>query len=240
MQVTPFGLRPGRAAGWPRNAAAAGRHRPQRLAAILRLGLLSVMVVTGCVAANPSSSDITYYMLEYESPRPDGRQPLPVVLGVERLQVSPHTNSDRILYREKDFRRESYHYHRWRANPGDLVTDFLIRDLRNSGRFKAVIGSGHRLGTTHTIEGTVEEFYEADDPDRWRAVLSLTIILVDNAESNRALSVLFQKDYTTSKPCRQRNPRAVAEAMSGALAELSRQILEDVTSALDPRAESNI
>ena len=214
-------------------------HSFKWLTAHIWLFLFFLLPLIGCVAANPSSSDITYYMLEYEPPPADSQRSLPVVIGVQRFQVAPYYHSDRILYREKSFRRDTYHYHRWRVNPGDLVTDFLIRDFRSSGRFKAVIGSGHRLGSTHAIEGTVDDFYEEDGSDHWRAVLSLNITLVDEGEPNRALAVLFQKNYTISEPCRQRNPRAVAEAMSRAMAQLSRRILDDVTNALQPPSESN-
>jgi hypothetical protein len=40
--------------------------------------------------------------------------------------------------------------------------------------------------------------------------------------------ILFQKTYRSSKPCRQKNPRALAEAMSLAMSEASAKIIDDV------------
>jgi cholesterol transport system auxiliary component len=212
----------------------AQHRRPAVAAATVCLALFSLILLLGCVAAHPSASDVTYYTLEYPPPPADSRhRTLPVVLGVERFQSAPYYHSDRMLYREKNYRRDAYHYHRWRVDPGDLVTDLLIRDWQSSGRFKAVIGTAQPLGSTHAIAGAVEDFYEEDGPEGWKAVLSLSITLVDESEPNRAAAVIYQKNYAASEPCRQRNPRAVAEAMSRALAQVSRRILEDVYAALD-------
>ena len=54
---------------------------------------------------------------------------------MERFQVAPFYNTTNIIYKEASIKRNAYHYHKWRANPEDLVTYFLARDLRETGLF---------------------------------------------------------------------------------------------------------
>jgi hypothetical protein len=54
-------------------------------------------------------------------------------------------------------------------------------------------------------------------------------------EPDTGKKILFQKTYQMSKPCKQRNPRALAEAMSLALSEASAKIINDVYENLADR-----
>jgi ABC-type uncharacterized transport system auxiliary subunit len=47
--------------------------------------------------------------------------------------------------------------------------------------------------------------------------------------------VLMQKHYRSAKPCAQKHPRAVVEAISQAMAEISAQVIADVHSRLAAR-----
>ena len=40
-------------------------------------------------------------------------------------------NTTAMVYQPSAFKQETYNYHRWRVNPGYLVTDYLARDLRD-------------------------------------------------------------------------------------------------------------
>jgi ABC-type uncharacterized transport system auxiliary subunit len=169
-----------------------------------------------------------YYTLSYDPPNFKGLKPLPVVLGVDRFLVSPVYDSNKIIYQENPFRRDAYTYRRWRVNPGDLVTCFLTRDLGQSGLFKAAFASETGFPFSHVIEGVVDEFFEQDDKDEWKAVLSIDVILMAANEPDICNSVLFQKKYNIRETCRQKNPQSLAEAMSKAMARLSEQIIMDV------------
>jgi ABC-type uncharacterized transport system auxiliary subunit len=51
-------------------------------------------------------------------------------------------------------------------------------------------------------------------------------------EADVSKKIVFQKSYHIRKPCRQKNPRALAEAMSTAMAEASTQIINEVYNRL--------
>ncbi len=190
------------------------------------------VLFSACFSLKQPSNKIAFYTLEYDAPQISGLEPLPVVLEVERFSVAPTYDTNQIIYRDKSFKRAFYSYHKWRNNPGNLVTFFLGRDLQQAGLFKAVLSSGSRLPYSHMVEGVVEEFFEWDLETKWNAALAISIILASVDEPDISKRILFQKTYSAKKACRHRNPKALAEAMSLAMKDVSRRIIKDIHSHL--------
>ena len=186
------------------------------------------LILGGCLNLKQPRNKIEYYTLEYEPPAAQKRQPISNVIRIDRFAVSPIYNTNRIIYREGSFRREAYVYYKWRANPGDVVTYFLRRDLQHSGLFKAVVTGDSRLESAYRLEGTVDDFLEWDKKNVWEALLAVSITLIQENEPDITKRILFQKTYTSTQPCRQKNPRALSEAMSTAMSEVSEQIMLDI------------
>jgi cholesterol transport system auxiliary component len=195
---------------------------------ILIIGISLSLGLSACLDLKQPSNKIEYYSLEYEPPRFQDLQPVSNVISVELFDVSPIYNTRKIIYRDKSFKRAAYGYHRWHANPGEFVTHFLIRDMQQSRVFKAVVPGNRRFPGAAVLSGSVDEFLEADMPEGWQAVLSVSIILMAGQPADAVDRILFQKTYTVRKPCRQKNPRALAEAMSQAMSEASARIIKDV------------
>jgi len=186
---------------------------------------------TGCTGLKQPHLKVDTYTLDYAPPAVQGR-PLSFGLLVERFQVSPLYDGERIVFREERFTRGSYDYHRWRTNPGDLIPYFLARDLRASGLFHAVHAMDSRVPADYAIAGCVEEIVEIDGPEHWEALLAVTITLVKSGEPDPSRQVLMQKQYRSTKTCAAKHPKAVVEALSQAMAELSAQVIADVHSRL--------
>lgn len=203
--------------------------------------IISLLCITlplaACLNLKQPSNKIEYYTLEYEPAAAEDQPSLPSVIQMEKFAVAPIYNSNRIIYREKSFERQAYAYYRWRVNPGELVTYFLSRDMKKSGLFQAVMLRDSRLPSSYLLEGTVDEFLELDRENGWEAVLGLSIALMDEKEADVSKKFLFQKMYRTSQPCRQKNPRALAEAMSLAMSKLSVEIIEDLYKVLADQKE---
>ena len=194
--------------------------------------LIFPVLFSACFSLKQPSKKIAFYTLEYDAPQITGLEPLQVVLGVERFSVAPTYNSNQIIYRDNSFKRDSYSYHKWRNNPGDLATYFLGRDMQQSGLFKAVLSSDSRLPASHMVEGAVDEFFEWDLRNKWNAVLTISITLMAGDEPDTSKRILFQKTYAAKKACKHRNPQALAEAMSLAMKDVSREIIKDIHSHL--------
>ena len=192
------------------------------------LSLCLTLPLAACLSFKQPKNKIDYYTLEYEVPVVSNDPPLPHVIRVQQFSISPLYNSNRIIYRDKSFKRQAYAYHKWRANPARLVTYFLERDLKATGLFKAVLPGDSRIAPGYLVEGTVDDFLEVDDDNAWKAVLAVSIVLVDETQTDVSQKIRLQKNYRISKPCERNNPRSLAAAMSLAMAEISGDIIDDL------------
>ncbi|MBW1812783.1 MAG: membrane integrity-associated transporter subunit PqiC [Deltaproteobacteria bacterium] len=196
------------------------------------LVVLAACFISGCFGFSNPNKMISYYTLEYNAPKIEGLTTLPFAILIERFQVTPMYDSNKIIYKNSEFKRESYSYHRWRANPGDIVTHLLARDFKETSLFKAIFTLDSRYPATHMLKGTIEEFYEKDGEDYWESVLSLSVALIKKDEIDPLKSIIFQKKYNMKEVCSKKNPQAFAEAMSKAMEKLSNVIMKDVYNSL--------
>ena len=198
----------------------------------LCLCLTVLFLAVGCVNFKQPRNRVQHYMLEYTSPEMKDLKPLPVSLKVDRFSVAPAYNTNRIIFRDGSFKRDEYFYHKWRANPGDMVTYFLSRDIRDSGLFKAVLPHGSEFPFSCVLEGSVDEFVEWDSPEGWYGVLGVTITLMAENEPDVTKRILFQKTYRAEKPLTEKNPQGLTQALSLAMADISKNIIMDIYSVL--------
>ncbi len=198
--------------------------------------ILSLPVLFGsCVSLKQPVNKIEYYTLEYPPPQMETLNPLPYVIRMDRFTAAPPYNTTQIIYRDQSFKRNAYVYYRWQTNPGSTVTTLLNRDIKNSGLFTAVIDSGSRFSPSYMIEGTVDEFFEWDAQNAWKAILTVSIILTEKDNIDIKNRILFQKTYRKAEICKQKRPKALAEAMSLALSKISKEMIIDVYDYLKDR-----
>jgi ABC-type uncharacterized transport system auxiliary subunit len=200
---------------------------PKCLAVVLSFAFLG-----GCMSLKQPSYKIDYFALEYE-PRPVGNlKPLSHVLKVNRFSAAPVYNTTQMIYRDRPFKREAYTYHKWRANPGDLVSSLLARDIQRSGLFKAVVSHESSLSASYVLEGSVDEFLESNRDGALQAVLTVSTTLVAAGERDITKKVLFQKSFHATKPCKEKSPQGLVEAMSQAMAQVSQDIIKSLYARL--------
>jgi ABC-type uncharacterized transport system auxiliary subunit len=192
----------------------------------------SILLLGACMNLKQPAVKVEYYTLEYPSPQLVGLTPLPCVIQVDRFTTAPPYNTSQIIYRNQSFERNAYVYHRWQTNPGAIVTTLVNRDLKNSGLFKAVLNPESRFSSSYAIEGSVDEFFEWDASNAWKAILGVSIILTKKDTKDISNTILFQKTYHQSEECRRKHPKAVAEAMSRALSKISEKMIKDVYDCL--------
>jgi cholesterol transport system auxiliary component len=191
--------------------------------------LLALSAIFSCVGTKGPPLESHIYALEYPPPEKAVAAPiLPVIIQVDAFDAPMFIGTDRMAYREKPYTIATYRYHRWQAPPARLAAWHLERDLRRAGFCKAVIGSDSLLQATHVLEGTVDEFFENDAETGWEAVMTLSLTLYANRSQSGGRRVLMQRRYSARKPCRYRNPLALAEAMSLAMAEVSTRVLAEI------------
>ena len=194
--------------------------------------LVLLLLFGACINLKQPQNKIEFYTLEYDPPQIAERNPLPLVIRMDRFSVAPTYNSHRIIYRDRSFKRDAYVYYKWRANPGDLVTYFLSRDTKQSGLFKAVLTHDSRFPSSHSLEGSVDEFFQWEMDEIWKAVLTVSITLMAENEPDITKRVLYQKTYRSQEACGEKNPRSLAEAMSGAMSKISGEMIKYIYDCL--------
>jgi ABC-type uncharacterized transport system auxiliary subunit len=186
---------------------------------------------TGCLPGAKPPHLIDYYTLAYETPRLPGNRPVQAI-RVERFSAAGTINNTAMLYSKGLYHLDQYNYSQWRTYPADLVADFLLRDFRESGLFKAVFSYRTEEEARFVIEGGIEKLVMVQEDDSTRVCLILQITLIDRAKEEVDRKVLFQKRYSLSEPTSRKTPEDFAKGASDVMAKVSAQIITDVYDAI--------
>lgn len=176
-----------------------------------------------------------HFLLDYPAPAFGQRTPLPESIRVELFAAAQTLTSTQMIYFPQPFQAATYVYSRWQASPAHLVTDFLLRDLRQSHLFAGVFGYQQAGIGRFRLEGAVQEFAEVDEPSGWCAVLAVSIILSDLSEAEVTQRVILQRTYRQAPLMQEKTPMGLAQAMSQAMATVSAQIIQDIYQAAAQR-----
>ncbi len=199
---------------------------------LIILCFIFIPITTGCVSLKQPSHKIDYYTFDYDSPTTqNNKQQLPVIIKIKKFSISPEFNTSRMLYKESANSIAAYNYHRWQANPADLVTYYLSRDLQASGNYQAVLPPTGQALASHYLEGSVNQFLESDIGS-WHAKISVTITIIRTKEPDVSKRIYFQKTFSAQTKCITKTPQAVALAMSQSMATISDQINQKIYAAL--------
>ena len=191
-----------------------------------------MILTSGCSFGSKTTYSVNQYTLEYPSPILEEIVQIKELIKVERFPVASAFDTSAIVYRGGPNLRNVDPYNRWRTKPGDMVTDFLIRDLRHSGLFQAVFSYNQNEETRYLLEGQVNEFLESKDKDGLKAVLSLNITFFDLSKKETTEKVVFQRDYRYTEPLEKETYGGLAQAMGKATENFSRQMMMDLYQAM--------
>jgi len=154
-----------------------------------------------------------------------GRTGTGPVLAVEPLEVDEPYDDDRMVYRENPYRVDYYHYHRWSASPGALVSRHLERALAASGRFAAVLRDQDARGVTFILGGRLLALEEVDlSKRRWVGRVALELALRDAASGD----VVWTRRLELTEPVTRQSPEGVARAVSRALDRAARRLAPEL------------
>jgi ABC-type uncharacterized transport system auxiliary subunit len=199
-----------------------------RYAAVL---LAFTVLLIGCLPGAKAPYLVELYTFDYVSPALTGT-PSDEIVKVDKFAAAQSYNSAAMVYQPEAYKIAVYNHHKWRVNPGDMVADYLRRDFRASGLFRAVLSYRQPETARFVVEGGVEEFLEAKEKDGWKAILGLQVTLLDLTRPEITRRVVFQKRYRVAEPISEESPKAFAAGMSAAMAKVSVHIVSDVYCAV--------
>jgi ABC-type uncharacterized transport system auxiliary subunit len=194
--------------------------------------LYLAILISGCSLGGKPAYLIKQYIFEYPPPVVEGVVQTNELIKVERFSTAQDFNTLSMVYREGPFQRGIDPYHRWRVNPGDMVTDYLMRDLRKAGLFRGVFSYNGNEDVRYGLEGRVDEFLELEEKDGRKAVFGLNVTLLDLAKKETVERVVFQRDYRYIEPLATKTPEGLAQGMSQAMEKFSRQLMKDLSRAM--------
>jgi ABC-type uncharacterized transport system auxiliary subunit len=136
-------------------AALGAARRAVFIAAALMIGLLS-----GCRAARPSR----YYQLTVpaDAGAVEKADAVPVTLLLGQLMTSHLYREDRIVYGNGAEQLGTYEYQRWAEPPTEMIQEVLLRELRSSGRYRAVHYRRSNMKGDFALRGNLYDFKEVD------------------------------------------------------------------------------
>jgi len=121
------------------------------------MAVFVVLGLTGCGATHPSK----YYQLTVPgqaNTRP--ADPVPATLLIAPLSASHLYREDRIVYSGSGEQMGMYEYQRWAEPPTEMVQEILLRELRASGRYKAVYMQRSTANGDFLVRGRLYDFKE--------------------------------------------------------------------------------
>jgi ABC-type uncharacterized transport system auxiliary subunit len=202
------------------------KHFPS-VAAVLVLSIFLCGI--SCVSLTRPYKEIFNYQIVYDPPEAQGLPYKNVVVRVTPFNIAPSFDKQKIVYSTGTNRLAVYEYHTWITNPGDMLSDLLIRDMIASGFYEAVVGLKSSIVPQYELEGVIEQIYEKTTGDEWWSVLRLRALFFayDNGKH-----VLFQRVYRKEVQTVGHELEDIVAAMGDAAKAISAELQLDANAAI--------
>jgi ABC-type uncharacterized transport system auxiliary subunit len=189
---------------------------------IFWVAALSVGLVTGCGGARPSM----YYHLTIPGDTtsvPD-RSPYAVTLLLGPLRASHLYREDHIVYRSSGEHMGTYEHQRWAEPPTEMFAEVLLRELRASGRYRAVDALRSNARGDFILYGRLYDFMEISGAP---LLARLTIDL--ELRNTKTGSTVWTHFYSHDEPAAGKDISAVVAALN----RNAQRGIGDIVSSLD-------
>jgi len=197
-----------------------------------------LLIIIGCAGSGKPKYEIESYLLNYSAPSWDKPYKLNTSVKFNRFSIAAAYNSANMIFRKDSYSLDTFNYSRWAVNPADMIADSLLRDMRESGFFRAVFSRHDTDEGRFLISGGIEEFSLDMSKGDKTAVIRISISLKDTREKETGKSIMFQKKYARGEPLQESSPRGYCEAASQAMRIISEQITNDIYAAVKTSYQS--
>ncbi len=188
---------------------------------------LTALILTGC-AGKVRYPD--YYMLAFAPTKTRAAtdsQKLPAI-AVQRFETPAYLRQGRIVYRESPEHIGFYEYHRWAADPGQVVTTAMMDSLRASGAFSLVEPYDGSERAPYLLQGRLERLDEVDYKNGVEVEIRLSAELL-NTNTGTAI---WAGDTTKTATVDQCQVSSVVRAMSQATKDGIEELVQGIKKQL--------
>jgi len=193
--------------------------------------IICFVILQGCANIGKPHYDVENYILNYTSPTFENKIKLDKTIRISRFTIAAAYNNQNMIFRTNDYNVDFFNYNRWAVNPADMIADILLRDMQESGLFRAVFSRYAAEETRFIIQGGINDFFLRVGDNGKVAVIAMEITLKDSQQKEATKRILFQKKYSREESLTDQSPQGYCQAMSKALKNLSQQITTDVYAA---------
>ena len=167
---------------------------------------LAAGLFTGCGAARPSK----YYELTIpgDSAAAGEKSPYPVTLLLGPLRASHMYREDPIVYSSSAEAMGTYKYQRWAEPPNEMLVQILLRDLRASGKYRAVDFLRSNSHGDYILYGRLYDFKEISGTP----LLARVTVDLELRESKSGATV-WTHYYSHDEPVSGKDVAAVVAAL---------------------------
>lgn len=179
------------------------------------------LFLCACGAARPSK----YYQLTIpgDAPARQTADPAPVTLLVGNLFASDLYREDRIVYSTAGEQMGAYEYERWAEPPTEMIQEVLLRELRSSGRYRAVFVHRSDTNGDFLLRGRLYDFKEVSEN---AMVARLTVEFEMRDLKNGA--TVWTHYYQHDEPVNGKNVPAVVAALDQNVQRAVKEVLESL------------
>lgn len=186
------------------------------------VAVLSAGLLAGCGAARPSK----YFQLTVpgDTGTEAERNPYRVTLLLGPLRASHLYREDQIVYSSKGESMGTYEYERWVEPPAEMLVTVLLRELRASGKYKAVDILRSNSHGDYILYGRLYDFKEVDgSPLLARLTMDLEL------RETKTGATVWTHYYSHDEPVNGKDVSAVVAALD----RNARRAVGEVRSSLE-------
>jgi ABC-type uncharacterized transport system auxiliary subunit len=172
----------------------------------ISMAVLAAGLLAGCGATRPSK----YYQLTIpgDATPVAERSPYPITLLLGPLRASHLYREAHIVYSSSAENMGTYEYQQWVEPPTEMLVDVLLRDLRASGRYRAVDVLRSNSHGDYILYGRLYDFKEISAaPPMARLTVDLEL------RETKTGSTVWTHFYTHDEPVNGKDISAVVAAL---------------------------
>jgi ABC-type uncharacterized transport system auxiliary subunit len=163
-------------------------------------------LVAGCGAARP----VKYYQLTVPTDAGDVEKAdaVPVRLLLGGMVTSHLYREDRIVYGNGPEQLGTYEYQRWAEPPAEMIQEVLLRELRATGRYRAVHVRRSNVTGDFAIRGRLYDFKEIEG-----GAESARVTLEFEMRDLKTGATVWNHYYTHDEPASGKDVPAIVAAL---------------------------
>ena len=197
------------------------RYWASRPAGLIAAVALTAGLLSSCGAARPSK----YYQLTVRADVPAVEKPdaVPVTLLLGGVASSHLYREDRIVYGNGAEQLGTYEFQRWAEPPAEMIQEVLLRELRASGKYRAVSYRRSNIKGDFALRGRLYDFKEVEGGQMsGRLTLELEMRDLKNG------ATVWTHYYTHDQPASGKDVPAIVVALDSNVQRCVKEVVDSL------------